>query len=85
VVSHVRVALSGARVYMYVDVYQTRRHIETGNIDHLGPRAGLNVLRDLGDLVVPDRHVAYCVDSISGVDDVTTLEHKIVGRLSMTR
>ena len=78
-------ALARTRVYMYVDIYQARCHIETGNIHYLGARAGLNMLSDLGDLVVLNRDVAYCVYPIPGIDDVATLEHKIVRRLSMDR
>jgi hypothetical protein len=70
---------------MYVDIYQAGCHIETGNINYLGARAGLNMLGDLDDLVVLDRDVAHCVYPIPGIDDVATLEHKIVRFLTVKR
>ena len=41
------------------------------------------MLGDRGDLVVLDRDVTYCVYPIPGIDDVATLEHKIVGLLTV--
>ena len=82
VVSCIGVGLAGACVRMYVDIHQTRRHIETSDIDYLGPWRGLNMLGDRSNLVVLDGNVANGVDFIFGIDDVTALEHQVIGRLS---
>ena len=61
-----------------VEIDQTGRDVQPGDVHRLERARGRYVLGDGGDLPVLDGHVTHGVDLVPGVEDVTSLQEKVV-------
>ena len=62
---------------MHVNVDQTRRDIQSGNVDHLQRRGRIQILRHCPNASIFDGYIADGADAVLGIDDVPTLQEQI--------
>ena len=83
VVARVGAGFSRARIYMDVNVYQPRGHIEAGDADGFGGERRIDVRGHRGNAMILNGNIHDAVDTVGGIDDVTALQEEVVTLLCL--